>query len=605
MNPSTITSHKLQEHAYKLELNTATSKLLEYLFPDKDVSDVKPGRYRFLEKIIEKHPNFLRDLLDNRSKSIPLEWSRVLKENQSDVRFLHALAVIYREQALASNIKGKQDGHYWIISTALWSLLLSTEAFWRYFSESRFFEQNNDNRIPLKPDQQDKLMRESLSGILSLHNSLGRRDFAARHYEQSLIHLRCLDICRNGGEALLVALDDYKLPYKLNPDDDRLQQVKKMAGELLDDWGATLVREAEKNTEDAEAIKNLPEGIRKNYEGGINQLEPFVKLEIPVPRVLRASLSWYNDWCYDLYVTKNIERIKLLMQPARGVADQLAVLSIKGRGDTPENQALSQHFLLRGFTADNPEQAVKQYEEALGWNPANNNAEQLLGGAAREVFMKQIQTAIECADRKQFQEAYEILDAIERQIKEAEDKESAQMARAGVSFRHANALAMEGKFREALMRGNDALKADPDQQVIRNFVKEMEALAPEEDNLSHLNKAQKEFNKDHYNEAIKEALQVSAQSKYYANARRLQSAIYFRRGVEEAKKEQFAEAEADLEKSLNLNDDPKETKIIGTQLSHILNAHAVKLVNETQETEKQFGEALTDIITRVKRLQGG
>ena len=56
------------------------------------------------------------------------------------------------------------------------------------------------------------------------------------------------------------------------------------------------------------------------------------------------------------------------MQPARLIADQLATLCRKENAHTPENQALSQHFLLRGFTTDDPERAVSEYDEAAAWN---------------------------------------------------------------------------------------------------------------------------------------------------------------------------------------------------------------------------------------------
>lgn len=581
MNPSIRLAHEAREHARRLELQVATTRLLTHLFPEGNGRGATPGRYQFLEKGIEQHPKLVQALLDSkREVSVQREWSQILADHQSDARFLHGLAVMYREQALASLERGKPDGHPWILSTTLWGLLLCTVEFWEYFSEARFTERNSGERLPLGPEQQDALFHKTLQGILSLHSTQGRRDLAAGRHEQAHVHLRCLDLCRTGGEALVVTLDEYSLPVNLNLEDSRLQRVTSIARNLLDDWGATLVREAEKVTEDAEAIKSLPKGIRKNYEGGIRYLEPFIKLNIPEVRVLRTSLEWYNDWCYDLYVTREIERIKALMLSARLVADQLAPLCIKGRGYPPENQALSQHFLLRGFATDEPEHATKEYKEALEWNPGNDNAEQLLGQAAQEVLMRQLQTAIECMERKQFREAYEVLDAVEEK---ATDKERVRGTRAVVCFRHANALADGGKFRDALIQAREALRLEPAHPVVKKFAAEMEEIAPEEDNLRYLREAQEAFEKARYDRAIKSASQVSAQSKFQRDARRLQSGAHFYRGIAAAKQERFDRAESDLKRALELNDNREEREIISRQLEVVKEGDNVRYLQSAQK----------------------
>jgi hypothetical protein len=59
---------QLSEIARKLELQLATEHLLLYLFPDFDKAKKQPGRYRFFGHIIEKHPQLLQALLDNKPK---------------------------------------------------------------------------------------------------------------------------------------------------------------------------------------------------------------------------------------------------------------------------------------------------------------------------------------------------------------------------------------------------------------------------------------------------------------------------------------------------------------------------------------------------------
>lgn len=574
-----LNSQILQECAGRLELQVATSHLLTHLFPESDEIGGALGRYKFLQRVIERRPKLLQALLDGKRESIQREWSQVLVKHKSDARFLHGLAVMYREQALASEPKGQMDEHQWIFSNTLWISLLSTKEFWDYFSEARFSEHNNRDQTPLDPKQENKLFRKAFEGILSLHSTHGRRDFAAGRYEQARVYLHCLDLCRTGGEALAVTLDDYRFSCNLDLDDDRLKHVMDMAGKLIDDWGNTLVRDAEKMTEDAEAIRNLPKGIRKNYGGGIDCLEAFIKLNIPVVRVLRTTLNWYNDWCYDLYVTEDIERIRTLMGPACVVAKQLAPECTKGHGHTPENQALSQHFLLRGFSSDGPEHAIEEYRKALAWNPANDNAQSLLDGSTQETLKKQLKTAIDCMEQGRFTEAYKVLDAVEEQAK---DKEQVNEARALVCFRHANDLANDGKFQDALQLAQEAQELQPSHPVIEEFVADIEELALEEDNLQHLRNAEKEFEEERYDRTIQAASQVSLQSKFSNRAHNLQAVAYFHQGINAAHQERFVEAETYLKNALGLNNNKKERKVIQKQLSQILNARAVNLLNESQ-----------------------
>ncbi len=257
-------------------------------------------------------------------------------------------------------------------------------------------------------------------------------------------------------------------------------------------------------------------------------------------------------------------------------------------------------------------------------------------------------------DRKKFEDAYEVLNTVEDQVEHKEHKKEVCEARAVVCFRHANSLAAEGRFRDALKRGREAQRLEPSQPVIKEFVVEMEKLAPEEENLRYLGNGQKEYEKEHYTSAIDETSRVSKKSTFYQQAQHLKSASYFHRAIEAIKKKnpKFDQAISDLKQSLALNKNREEQKVIEdqlefvkqsqigyelkqafdnqeweqaerilrsaliketsrkykrqiqSQLSGVLNAHAVALMNEVQEIEKSFGEALQDIFSRVKRQQG-
>ncbi len=571
-----INVEQLEECARALESEVASAGLLRLLLGDS-TGAATPGRYRFLHEAIDERPALRRSLLDGKVKTIRSEWAQALADRQSDARFLHGLAVLYREKALAGLANGNAEPHHWVIGTALWSLLLCSDKFWHYFSQARSTSRETVERSDLGLEKQEALLEESLHGILSLHSTQGSRNFAANRYDQAVVHLRCLAICQDGRDVLLAALEEQGFHFKLAFDEARLERLQTTASELLDDWCATLVREADKAAEDAEAFKRLPKGIQKNYEGGIKKLEPFINLNIPVKRVLRASLEWYNAWCYDLYLTHDPERIQELMKPACAVADQLVALCIKLRGHTPENQSLSMHFLLRGFTCGDPEQAINEYREALAWNPANENAQKLLGESAQAVLMEQLNTAIECMEQKKFTEAYEVLDSVEER---ATEKDEIQKARAIVCFHHGNALANDGKFRQALERGLEAQRLERDQEVIDEFVKTMEELAPEEDNLRHLRGAQEAFGEERYDQCITKARKVSARSNYLSDAHRLQSAAHFHIAIQAAEKNDLPKAEKEIRKSLELNDDPEEREIISQQLEIIVEGENVRCLNE-------------------------
>jgi tetratricopeptide (TPR) repeat protein len=644
--------------AKKLEQRLITGRLLSHMFPGFDPSRVPMGRYNLLSVAISANSQLREVLVANRTGALGREWKRLMAQHQGDAHFLHAIAVIYREQAR------------WTVSTPLWAVLLSSREFWTYFSDSRFVERGSGRRRDLTEDEQCVLLNELVRVILSVHRTQGAREFAAGNMASARVHLGCLDVCRCGGEALLSALDEQGQACKLTFEAQRLQRVREIADDLLDDWCAALVREAEKEASDPEAIRNLAEGIRKNYKGGILRLQPFIDLKIPVNRVLHKSLHWYNDWCYDLYVKRDLEGIRTILNSARTVADQLIPRCTQGRDFEAANQVLSQHFLLRGFAHDGPlEGAIDAYKEALRWNAANTDARQLLGGVVRDVLMERLEIAAKCAKRHEYREAHEVLDSLDKEMvaREAAAKESVDVAdkksidedkatlrdvRAFVYFNHAQYLADQGSFRAAFDNAEKARRMNPQQEVIKKFHAEMRELAPEEDNLRHLREANEAINEERFDLAITAAEKVAAKSKFRSNARHVLAGAYFRRGVAAANNEKFESAHTDLERSLGFCDEAKDKAIIRkqldvvrqvkvglalrqavdrkdwpkaeqllrgvlegqlsaeekknlqSQLSAILNAHAVGLLNITQEKEKRFGDVITEIVTTVKQHTG-
>lgn len=341
------------------------------------------------------------------------------------------------------------------------------------------------------------------------------------------------------------------------------------------------------------------------------------------------------------------------MEPASRVSAQLIPLCTKGNAYTPENQALSQHFLFRGFSQKDPQEGIKEYEEALAWNVANENAKQLLGDAHKVIVMKQLDRAVECVEREDFSTAYDILEAVREQLSDDEAAQRQVSETLGfICFRHADTLAKDGQFVKALECAKEAEKLIPDQPVIKQLVKEMAEYAPEEDNIRHLKSARQAYERKQYDQTIRSASKLSSKSKFHGDACRLQSAAYFHRGIDSANQQHFDQAISDIEDALRLSDHPEDRKVISQQLdvlqqaqiankvnqafknqnwreaekilrgelkkSHsqklkkqleselamTLNARAVGLLNATTETEKMFGEAINEIMNIVQQQSG-
>jgi len=467
-----MSMNDLEENALKLERQQATMRLIAYLTGATDEAKQAPGRYAYFSALLGKCQPLHQALLDNDQARVRGEWAKVQAAYQTDMRFLHALTIMYWETALAKPARQQDAERAWIISSGLWIMLLSADKFWDYFAHDRWTNEQGE-RVDLTAQQQEELKETMIGDILDLHGTTAKQYFAAGNYAQARVHLRCLDMCRARSQQLFTALQRYAIPSIANLNDHTLDWIAARAFKEIDEWCVALTADAEKETSDADAIKNLPDGIRLNYNGGLSALQPFIDLEIPVARVLCAALAWYNDWCYDVYALKEMDQLGQLVRDARKMADQLLPLSVKGKGYERENQLLSRHFLLRGFVIDDPARARKEYEEALAWDPTNQNAQNLLGEANAELY---IEPALEFAKNNEFEKAHAALDEAEGLL---EDSTPLQQIRAVVYLAQGQQLAEDGKFRQALACAQKAYQCDSEEETIQKFLAEMQQLAPE------------------------------------------------------------------------------------------------------------------------------
>jgi tetratricopeptide (TPR) repeat protein len=565
----------LEEMALKLELQQATGHLIAYLTDSTIEIENAPGRYNYFSELLKERPVLSQALVDDDQSRIQGEWSKVQAAYQTDMRFLHALTIVYWEAALAKLAQQQAAEKEWLIATGMWIMLLSYDAFWDYFSQDRWTDKHGE-RVVLGVKNQEELRQDIVNDILTLHSTTAKQFFAAGQYDQARIHIRCLDMCREKSKQFFSSLRQYGVPFITDLNDRTLEWISTQAFKMLDEWCVALVADAEKETNDAEAIKKLPKGVRLNYSDGVRMLQQFIVLRIPIVRVLCASLGWYNDWCYDVYVLKDTQQLQQLVQAAREVADQLIPLSEKGKGYTQENKLLSKHFLLRGFVQDDPAQAVKQYEEALAWDPTNQNAQELCEQANVSLY---IEPALEYAKNNEFDKAHQVLDEAERHLK---DPEPIQRMRAAVYFAQGQVLAEEGKYREALVCAQRAYECDSEEEAVQALLQQMQELAPEEDNVRIISVAEKAFKDERFDQAIKEASRITKTSKLFDRACTILSVAHLGRGMGALKNKNPESAEGDLRKALEFynGDDDEARYAIKQLLSVAINARAVRMIED-------------------------
>jgi hypothetical protein len=373
------------ELARHLVLELCVDRLLGHIFPAGPEFPQRYGRHRVLADVVARSPRLRRALLDGDEGEIQKAWSVCLTERRKDLRLHHTLAVLYRERALATPAGADDDGRL-VVATALWGLLLGTRDFW---------DEAGENVARWQGDLLTTLARE----LFTRHATEGRRVVAEGRFKAAEPHLRCLVAGQSGPEELVRILVGFGLPYRHIVDEQLSRQVGSIAREVLGGWCADVVRAARKVVDDPDAIAELPEGITNNWAGGIDVLQPFVRIGVPVKKLLRTGLEWYVKWWYNLNRLDDLARIRKQLEPAARFADGLIPLCTKGQGHKPENQALSRYFMFCGFATDDAAEKTSAQDKALEWNPNNDNARNLRVDAQIGELLDKVSDAI---DEKNF-----------------------------------------------------------------------------------------------------------------------------------------------------------------------------------------------------------
>ncbi|GCE07573.1 hypothetical protein [Dictyobacter aurantiacus] len=507
--------------ANTLESRAALTRLLAYLFPDFESGDTPLGRYHVLELTLAHNPALIEALMAQDRERIQQQWQQTLQAQSNDMRLLHTLSVLSWEYAFSKQARHRDTEADWITSTALWLLLLSSETFWHYFAQERGGDEHDESRT-LTPRQQEDLWQDALDTILVFHSTSARKSLAAGAISQARIHAHCLALGRQSSQSLIAHLEHAGLPFSLVSEPARLEQIKNQAQKLLNDWSQSLLKDAERSVDDARSIARLPNGIRKNYQGGIAILEPFIQLDVPVTRILLACLDWYNDWCRDLNLNGTSVQFRHTAQQASAICEQLQKLCNKRNTYAAENQAIALHLYYRGLSLHKPEpgQAIHFYEEARDWGSTLPYLDDQLS-SARLQYLKEITDRH--ANQHQFEEAYQAIEQAEHLIN---DHDELRKLRMRISYHHARELKTERKYTEAFSRGRQALALDPTNKDIQRFISEMEELIPEEGYAQTIHDAEHEPEKQDKVRLRQRLASIPASSRFFKQAQDLLNQLY-------------------------------------------------------------------------------
>jgi hypothetical protein len=131
-------------------------------------------------------------------------------------------------------------------------------------------------------------------------------------------------------------------------------------------------------TREAMRYGTIPEGWRADYEKGLTYLRRLLSLDRDNHRLLTALVAICNDWLLDLFYLHDFATLRTQLERFKPFALQLSRRIDDRPGDLTARAALADFWMFRGFLAADREQKAALYREALRYNPANQNARELL-----------------------------------------------------------------------------------------------------------------------------------------------------------------------------------------------------------------------------------
>jgi hypothetical protein len=170
---------------------------------------------------------------------------------------------------------------------------------------------------------------------------------------------------------------------------ERVHGLAKRAAEFSPSLAPILVEAATTFREDLateyltatrEAMRHgdIAPGWHADYEKGLAYLRRLLSLDRDNLRLLTALVEICTEWFLDCYNNEDARRLWEQVERFTPFALKLARM-IENRSDAlTARAALSDFYKFRGFTAEGRQQKIALYREALKFNPANENARELL-----------------------------------------------------------------------------------------------------------------------------------------------------------------------------------------------------------------------------------
>lgn len=343
-----------------LELQETTTRLISLLFPwtGHDRGD-RPGRYRVLEEAIDGDAALKAAIAAGDPRHLRTFWTACLRARSDDLRFLHAAAVLYRENALAGLGDPAADSAL-ATATTLWSLLLSADEFWRRFPG-------------LTAD--DGLADRVLDSLLIAHVTAGSRALTAGDRATAGMHFQVLTACVVGHDALASQLHAQSgIRWRRPSGTNATGHIRSLADRHIAAWGTQVADAARDALEETDGV-SLPAGITRNFEGAVAILEDFASLSLRARReVALPGLQTCSKWCLAYSQEPDGEghrTVVRVLATAGRFADQLRRVTQKGHSEHVANQAISEYYQLLGWAANDRKDKCRQFTVALEWNPGN------------------------------------------------------------------------------------------------------------------------------------------------------------------------------------------------------------------------------------------
>lgn len=354
-----------------LEEHIVLQHLFVYL--GYDIQDYAPGRFQVFARVLAEAPRLRQALLQNDTTVIDQEWSDRVQAHASDVIFLHALAVLYRDigqQRHASSLSEQEP--YLLCSHFLWALLVRSRDFWHYFMEAVAKTASANEEQDSTLDRRSELLRIVLGEQLEVLGQVGQQAFASGQYEWTRFSLRSLYSYVQTEQELKEQLSQLSITCDITGEPEWIEEIVEQVGHVMDNWALSVIQDAKKALEDDQNDHG-----QKNYMAGIHYLTTFMSLGWTFVPMLHQCLDWYVQWLNDIRAEKEqgkpsqFDLLIALLEKAELLAQRLAEYCEAERGDkdSVESQTLADFYCHQASYASQSSLIMQYCDLALSWQP--------------------------------------------------------------------------------------------------------------------------------------------------------------------------------------------------------------------------------------------